>query len=106
MSYLEPKTESPAPTDAVAVEQLQSALAAINAFNKQADDYLQQAGALQVQAALMQVGIEVRGGVSLVRIAVARIGALVAIERAKNDALSQVQNTSLYRRGTNPTMNG
>lgn len=91
-------------TDAVA--QLNDALAAIETFTQQADDYLQQAGALQVQAALMQVGIEVGGGVSLVRIAVARIGALVAIERAKNDALSQVQNNSLYRRGTNPTMNG
>lgn len=89
-----------------AVGQLNDALAAIETFTQQADDYLQQAGALQVQAALMQVGIEVRGGVSLVRIAVARIGALVAIERAKNDALSQVQNTNLYRRGTNPTMNG
>lgn len=106
MPYLEPKTESPAPTDAGSVEQLQAALAAIDAFNKQAEDYLQQAGALQVQVTLGQIGIEVRGGAGLAHIAMSRMGALAAIERAKNDALSQVQNTSLYRRGTNPTMNG
>ena len=89
-----------------AAGQLNEALAAIDAFNKQADDYLQQAGELQQQAVLGQVGIEVRGMVNVGRIAVARMGALAAIERAKNDALSQVQNTNLYRRGTNPTMNG
>lgn len=89
-----------------AAGELNEALAAINTFNKKADDYLQQAGELQQQAVLGQVGIEVRGMVNVGRIAVARMGALAAIERAKNDALSQVQNTNLYRRGTNPTMNG
>lgn len=89
-----------------AVGQLNDALAAIETFQKQAEDYLQQARVLQVQVTLGQIGIEVRGGAGLARIAVARIGTLVAIERAKNDALSQVQNTNLYRRGTNPTMNG
>jgi len=73
-----------------AAGQLNEALVAINTFNKQADDYLQQAGGLQQQAVIGKVGIEVQGMVNVGRIAVARMGALAAIERAKNDALSQV----------------
>ena len=75
----------PAPSR-MAVEQLQAALAAIDALKEQAGEYLQQAGELQRQAAVGQVAIEVRGAVNLARIAAARLGALAAIERAKSEA--------------------